>query len=161
MTFIPRPSSYDYQLSFFTDPTSTSLSDGYTVLPQTQVTVIGSPAATINTTTGVITLPNVPCLLSGCLQYYLNTNSNYVDFQWYDVTNSQYIGSKGRLKGKDPNRYMDVYTLSADEEANVIAQNIQVKMIVTDTSSTSAVLEYTSGTLPIYAGRTRLAIYEF
>ena len=161
MTFIPRPPNYDFQLSFFTDPTSTSLSDGYTVLPQTQVTVIGSPSATINTTTGVITLPNVPCLLSGCLQYYLNTNSNYVDFQWYDVTNSQYIGNKARLKGKDPNRYMDTYTLSADEEANAVAQNIQVKMIVTDTSSTSAILEYTSGSLPVYAGRTRLAVYEF
>jgi len=161
MTFIPRPPSYDYNLSFFTDPTSVSLSNSYTVLPQTHVTVVGTPAATLDTSNGIITLPDVPCLLSGCLQYFLNTDSNFVDFQWYDVTNSQYIGNKARLKGKDPDRYMNTYTLSADEEANVIAQNIQVKMIVTETSSTSAVLEYTTGTLPVYAGRTRIAVYEF
>jgi hypothetical protein len=148
-------------LSFFTDPTSTTLSNNYTVLPQTKVSVIGSPASTVNTSTGVITLPNRPCILSGCLQYYLNSTASFVDFQWYDVTNSQFIGNKARLKGRDVVTYLGTYTLSTDEEANAVAQNIDVKMVVVTTSDTSAVLEDTTNPFIAYAGFSRLAVYEF
>lgn len=162
MTHIPKPPTYDYQLSFFTDPTSTFLSNNYTVLPQTKKTVIGSPAATVNTTTGVISLPNRPCLLSACIQYSWDTDSaSYVDFQWYDVTNSQFIGNKARLKGRDVITYLGTYTLSTDEEANAIAQNIDVKLIVVTTSSTSLRLEDANAQYIAYAGFSRLAVYEF
>jgi len=162
MTYISRPPTCDYQLSFFTDPTSTLLSNNYTVLPQTKKTVIGSPASTLNTTTGVISLPDRPCLLSACIQYAWNTqNASFVDFQWYDVTNSQYIGNKARIKGRDVITYLGTYTLSTDEEANAIAQNIDVKLIVVTASSTSLRLEDVNAQFIAYSGFSRLAVYEF
>lgn len=162
MTYFSEPPKFNYNLAFYTQPTTVTLTNNYTVLPQTQVTVVGSPSATLNTSNGIITLPDKPCLLSGCLQYYVSTSTvSYIDFQWYDVTNSQYIGNIARLKGSHIYKYYESETLTTDEEANAIAQNIQVKMVVKTTSNSSAVLEDTSSSYVAYAGRSRLAIYEF
>lgn len=137
---------------------------GFVVKPQSSNTMIGDPETTFNTSTGIITLPDRPCVLNAGLMYYENTNPSppyqYCDFQWYDETNSQYIGNKARLRGYGHDFYYDYETLSCDEQAIAIAQNINVSLKIIAVRHTSLVLDGT-GSQEIYAGSTRFLIYEF
>ena len=92
--------------------------------------LIGSPSTTYNTSNGQITLPDVPCILRAGLAYFKSSGSNaayYIDVQFYDVTNSQYIGSKGRVFGYRSNTYYSSYNLSCDEDAVCVAQNVVIE----------------------------------
>lgn len=97
--------------------------------------LVGQPDSTYTTSTGQIVLPNVPCILKAGLEYKKTSGTNeayYIDVQWYDVTNSQYIGSKARVKGYRPDFYYGSYSLTCDEEAIALAQNITVECRIID-----------------------------
>ena len=145
-------------------------SAGFVVKPQSSSDEMGSPSTTFNTTSGVITLPNRPCVLNAGLMYYDNTSPNpsyqYFDYQWYDETNSQYIGSKARLKGWSPDYYFTYETLSCDEQAIAVAQNINVSLRIIGVSisgglSHAGLIIDGEVSQTIYAGQSRLIIYEF
>ena len=143
---------------------SGTASAGLVLKPQNSNSMMGDPVTTFNTTTGVITLPDRPCVLNAGLMYYDSTNPspfyNYLDFQWYDETNSQYIGSKARQRGFGHDFYFDHESLTCDEQAIAIAQNINVSLRIIAVSHGSMVLDG-SGAQAIYAGKTRFLIYEF
>lgn len=92
--------------------------------------LVGSPDTTYTSSTGRIVLPDTPCILKAGLEFKKTAGSNeayYMDVQWYDVTNTQYIGSKARIKGYRPDIYYGAYDLTCDEEAVAIGQNITVE----------------------------------
>lgn len=88
-----------------------------------------------NSSTGTITLGDKPHFLWGALTYYIGANTGgtitYVTTQWYDVTNSQYIGSKGRLWSYRFDTYVaNSDSIQADESAVAYARNIDVQLHV-------------------------------
>lgn len=98
-------------------------------------TYFKSSSVSYNSSTGTITLGDKPHFLWGSLTYYIGADSGaavtYVTTQWYDLTNSQYIGAKGRLWS----RRFDVYvansdSIQADESAVAYARNIEVQLHV-------------------------------
>ena len=163
MTYINAPTRTDMNIKVLYSCSGTA-SVGFVVKAQSSSDEMGSPSTTFNTTTGVITLPNRPCVLNAGLMYYDNTNPTpsyqYFDYQWYDETNSQYIGSKARLRGWGPDFYYNYETLSCDEQAIAIAQNINVSLRIIAVSHASLIIDGT-GSQDIYAGKSRLIIYEF
>lgn len=135
------------------------------VKPQNSNIMLGNPETTFDTTTGIITLPNRPCVLNAGIMYYEYGSPsppyNYADFQWYDETNSQFIGSKARQRGYGHDYYYDYESLSCDEQAIAIAQNITVSLKIIGVSLANSLPLDGTGSQDVYAGKTRFLIYEF
>lgn len=93
----------------------------------------GASSVSYNATTGTISLSDKPHFLWGALTYYIGVNTGgtitYVTTQWYDVTNSQYIGAKGRLWSYRFDTYVaNSDSIQADESAVAYARNIDVQL---------------------------------
>ena len=103
----------------------------------------------------------------GSITYYGADLGHYVRYRWYDETNSTYIGSYGQNRRLDnAQEYSNLSnTISCDEEAITVAQNIDVRLIITaKVQSGSSGFQYdaTVGTThDVYAGKTKITIYEF
>ena len=164
MTYLAGPTRFDFNCILLKDMSATA-SAGNTIIPSNSETQAGTPATTFNTTTGVITLPNKPCTLQAGIMFYetggYNNDYRYIEYQFYDVTNSQYIGSKGRVIGESITRYLNDVTDSCDETAICVGQNIDVKLILTGLGQTTTPVIDGTGAQDIYAGRSRILIYEF
>ena len=161
MTYINKPFSYPLDIVAFPNCTSALISADSVVKPQTTDSLAGSPQSTINVSDGIITIPNTQCLLIGSIMYKNFDNASYARFRWYDVTNSQYIGAIGQIRGLDPERSSGISgAISCDEEALAIAQNIQVKLVITAVSSNDLYIDG-SHAHGVYVGKTRLLVYEF
>jgi len=162
MTYIKAPFSYPLSIKAFHNCSATALSVNSVIKPQSNETLAGSPQCSITTSSGIISLPNTQCLLIGSVTYRNYDWASYVRYRWYDNTNSQYIGSIGQIRGLDEDRYTSntVGPISCDEEAICIAQNIDVKLVVTGISSNDLYIDG-SHSHDIYAGKTRLLVYEF
>lgn len=96
----------------------------------------GPSSVAYNATTGTISLGDKPHFLWGALTYYIGTSTasqakiiTYFTTQWYDVTNGQYIGAKGRLWSYRFDHYV-LYSdgIQADEAAVAYARNIDVQL---------------------------------
>ena len=165
MTHFNTPFSYPLNVVCFHTCTNTStpIVSSAVIKPQSVESIAGSHSSSMNTTTGIITLPNTQCMLIGSITYRSSDTGSYVRYRWYDTTNSQYIGSIGQSRGLDENRHAANITneISCDEEAIAIAQNINVKLVVTAVSSNNCVLDGDLFNYGIYAGKTKLTIYEF
>jgi len=88
-----------------------------------------------NSSTGTVSLGDKPHFLWGALTYYIGADTpgtiTYVTTQWYDVTNGQYIGAKGRLWSYRFDTYVaNSDTIQADESAVAYARNIEVQLHV-------------------------------
>lgn len=126
--------------------------------------LVGSPSSTYTSSTGRVVLPDVPCILKAGLEYNKTAGTNeayYIDVQWYDVTNSQYIGSKARVKGYRPDYYYSAYSLTCDEEAIAIGQNITVECRIigkagTPNNDQTLVLDNSAS----YSGASRALVME-
>ena len=165
MTHFNTPFSYPLSVVCFHTCTNTStviVADAV-IKPQSTVNIAGKHVSSMNTTSGIITLPNKQCMLIGSITYRSTDQGSYVRYRWYDTTNSQYIGSTGQIRGLDPDRHASNITseISCDEEAIAIAQNINVKLVVTEVSSNNSVLDGDYSGHSQYAGKTKLTVYEF
>lgn len=91
-----------------------------------------SSSVSNNATTGTISLGDKPHFLWGSLSYYNGVNIatvTYVTTQWYDVTNGQYIGAKGRLWAYRLDQYVaNSDSIQSDEAAVAFARNIDVQL---------------------------------
>ena len=163
MTHFNTPFNYPLNVACFHTCAATTISASSVVKPQSVESIAGNHSSSINTTTGIITLPNTQCMLIGSITYRSSDTGSYVRYRWYDTTNSQYIGSIGQIRGLDANRHAANITneISCDEEAIAIAQNINVKLVVTAVSSNNCVFDGDLVNYAIYAGKTKLTIYEF
>lgn len=125
-------------------------------------TQVGSPESTYTASTGRTVLPDKLCILQGSVSYLKSAGPNtniYIDTQWYDVTNSQYIGSKARVWGYRPDLYYGSYSLTCDEESVAIAQNITVELrIITMQVSGQTLVGDNSAS---YSADSRAIIMEF
>ena len=125
-------------------------------------TQVGSPQSTYTASTGRTVLPDKLCVLQGSVSYLKSAGTNaafYIDTQWYDVTNSQYIGSKGRVWGYRPDTYYASYDLTCDEESVAIAQNITVELrIIALVVSNQTLVGDNSAS---YTAESRAIIMEF
>lgn len=170
MTYLNGPFTYPLNIACFHTCAQvflTTSAPGKYTRPLQSATLAGSYSSTIDTSTGIITLPDRPCLVIGSITYFSNSLGHYVRYRWYDETNSTYIGSYGQNRGLDnAQEYSYVNnTISCDEEAITIAQNIDIRLIITAKAQTgSGGMQYdaTVGTTHHpYAGKTKLTIYEF
>lgn len=162
MTYVKAPFSYPLGIKAFHNCTSAVMSSNDTIKPLSLETLAGDPQSSITTSSGIISLPNVQCLLIGSLAYRNTDQASYVRYRWYDVTNSQFIGSIGQIRGLDEDRYTN-YTsgpISCDEECVAIAQNIDVELKVLAVSSNDLYVDG-SHAHDAYGGKTRLLVYEF
>ena len=160
MTYINKPFSYPLDIVAFHNCTSALISADSVVKPQTTDSLAGSPQSTINVSDGIITITNRQCLLIGSIMYKNFDNASYARFRWYDVTNSQYIGALGQIRGLDPIRSFQVSgPISCDEEALAIAQNIQVKLVITAVSSNDLYIDG-SHAHGVYVGKTLTLIHN-
>lgn len=154
----------DMRVLHLSDVTDTITAGGQVVKFTTEADLVGSPTSTYTSSTGQLVLPNVPCVLKAGLEFKKTLGANeayYIDVQWYDVTNSQYIGSKARIKGYRPDTYYSSYSLTCDEEAVALAQNITVECRIIDKQGTPSnnqtmVLDNSAS----YSGESRAIILE-
>ena len=165
MTFLPGPFNYPLNVACFHTCAQVFANVNTVVKPLQATALAGSYSSSINTTTGVITLPDSPCLLVGSITYYSADTGNYIRYQWYDDTNSQYIGSIGQTRGLDASQHAAYIsnTISCDEEAICIAQNINIKLIITAKAGSGSSGEQfdAAHAHAAYAGKTKLTVYEF
>lgn len=168
MTFSTQPYSYPLNIIAFHTPAVEVAYGGSTqtvIKPQQQQVMAGSPQSTINTTTGVITLPNRPCLITGSMMYMDYNNEKWCEVQWWDNTNTQWIGSIGLLPGNDWQRYNDNFAnpLATDEQAISLEQNIQVSLRVKErySANNGMTIDGYHASYSIHGGKTRILIYEF
>ena len=159
MSWIPNR-SIDMRVKQLKSTTQTITAGGQVVVFTATADLCGSPLTTYDSATGRFTLPNTPCILRAGLSYFKSSGTNaayYIDVQFYDVTNSQYIGSKGRVFGYRPNTYYDSYSLSCDEDAVAVAQNIIVECrIIAKGGTQTLVLDNTIN----YSNLSRVIIQE-
>ena len=141
MSWLPNR-SIDMRVKQLKSSTQTITGAGQVVVFTATSDLCGSPSTTYNSSTGRFTLPDTPCILRAGLSYTKTSGSNifYIDVQFYDVTNSQYIGSKGRVFGYRPDVYYSSYNLSCDEDAVAVAQNIEVECRITTVSGGSTLV---------------------
>jgi len=154
--------SINMKVLHLSDVTDTITGAGQIVKFTTSANMSGTPSTSYNSSTGQITLPNVNCVLRAGLEFYKSAGTNeayYIDVHWYDVTNSQYIGSRGRIKGYRPDIYYAAYDLTCDEEAVAVAQNIVVecRIFAIQTSNQTLVLDNAA----TYSGESRALIMEY
>jgi len=166
MTFTNGPFNYPLNIACFHTCAQVNINVGDAAKPLQAAALTGSYSSSINTSTGLITLPNTPCLLVGSITYYSPDSSNSLRYQWYDDTNSQYIGSIGQTRGLDAAQHAAgaVNEIACDEEAICIVQNINVKLIITASHGASVKqFDPTAGTglNDDFAGKTKLMVYEF
>jgi hypothetical protein len=124
-------------------------------------TQVGQVNSTYSSSTGQTVLPNSPCILAGSLAFKKTAGTNaafYADVQWYDVSNSQYIGSIGRTWGYRPSTYYGSYDLTCDEEAIAVAQNITVELRIIGKGGTQTLVGDNDVS---YSSASRAIIMEF
>ena len=129
MSWLPNR-SIDMRVKQLKSSTQVITGAGQVVVFTATADLCGSPSTTYDAVTGRFTLPNKPCILRAGLSYAKTGGTNsayYIDVQFYDVTNAQYIGSKGRVFGYRPDIYYAYHDLSCDEDAVAVAQNIVVE----------------------------------
>ena len=164
MTYIAGPQKYDFNTILLKDMSAT-MTAGNTIIPSNSENFAGTPVTTFNTSTGVISLPNRPCILTAGLMFYETggyaNNYRFIEYQWYDVTNSSYIGNKARIVGESVTRYLNNITQGFDESAIAIGQNISVKLVLTALGNTSSPVIDGTGAQDDYAGRSHILIHEF
>ena len=165
MTYTAGPQRYNFNCILLKDMSAT-MSAGNTIIASNSEDFAGNPQTTFNTSTGVITLPNRPCTLTAGMQVYeksgiYNNSYRYIEYQWYDVTNSAYIGNKARVVGESISRYLASVSEGFDESAIAIGQNIDVKLVLTALGNTTTPVIDGTGAQQNYAGRSRILIYEF
>jgi hypothetical protein len=154
--------SIDMRVLHLSDVTDTITGAGQIVKFTTSANLTNTPSATYNSTLGQVTLPDVQCVLRAGLEYNKSAGSNsayFIDVQWYDVTNTQYIGSKARVKGYRPDIYYTAYDLTCDEEAIAVAQNVIVecRIITLQVSNQVLILDNAA----TYSGESRALIMEY
>lgn len=92
----------------------------------------GTSSVSYNATTGTVSLGDKPHFLWGALVYHVGATGGvptYMTAQWYDVTNSQYIGARGRLWSYRLDAYIaNSDSIQADESAVAYARNIDVQL---------------------------------
>lgn len=138
MTWLPNR-SIDMRVKQLKSSTQSISGAGQVVVFTATADLCGSPQTTYDSATGRFTLPDTPCILRAGLSYEKTSGANdgyYIDVQFYDVSNSQYLGSKGRVFGYRPDVYYSAYSLSCDEDAVAVAQNIVVECRIIAKSGT-------------------------
>lgn len=165
MTYFNAPFNYPLNIVCFHTSTETSKKNASSVVkPQSTASLAGNHSSTIDTSTGIITLPNTQCMLIGTINYLSTVNYNYARYRWYDTTNSQFIGSIGQIRGPDANRHNAYISnpISCDEEAVAIAQNINVKLVITAVSTNNTItLDSDYQNYQRFSGKTKLIVFEF
>ena len=152
----------DMRVLHLSDVTDTITGGGQIVEFTNSSNMIGVPASTYNSSNGQITLPDVQCVLRGGLEYFKSSGSNsdyYIDTQWYDVTNSVYIGSKSRIKGYRPDVYYNAHSLTCDEECIAVAQNVVVELRIIALGITNQTLVLDNAAT--YSGESRAIVMEY
>jgi hypothetical protein len=85
--------------------------------------------------------------------------SSYMTYQWYDVTNSQYVGIKGYIAGSyNINEGRTSGTVADEKALFVTNQNNTYELRILDAVGLSNVDETDTGE---YAGRARCFIWRF
>ncbi len=142
---------------------SGSLVNGASVDWLSSADLVGSPASTLDTSNGQITIPNTPCIALAGLCYGVapaDYGASYADYQWYDVNAAQFVGSIGRLWGDRSSLYYASNTLSCDEEAKAIVQNTIIELRIVAISSTGTLTYDGVGSSSAHAFSTSRAIIE-
>lgn len=163
MTYFAGPTRYNFNTLFLKDMGGSNITTGNYVVPTSSDTLAGSPQTTFSTTTGLISLPNRPCVLTAGLYYFegsLNDSYSYLEYQWYDNTNSQPLGNKARVVSLRLKHYVNNVTQSYDESAIAYAQNIDVYLKITaNTTDTNTVLD--GGQSDERSIKSKIVIHEF
>lgn len=163
MTYLAGPTRFDFNTILLKTMGSTTVSTGNYVIPSASDTLAGSPQTTFSTSTGLITLPNRPCILTAGLYYFAGTvpdSYDYLEYQWYDNTNSLALGNKARVVGLRLKNYVNNVTQSFDESAITYAQNISVYLKITaNTTGSGTVLD--GGQTDDRSIKSKIVIYEF
>ena len=107
------------------------------------------------------TIPNdsKSYILNACLTSNIGTSNSHAIYQWYDVTNSQYVGIKGKISG--------TYNLNEGRSGSVVAN--ESSMFVTNQNNTYElrIVSYANITnideadASNYSGRARCCIWRF
>jgi len=159
MSWLPNR-SIDMRVKQLKSTTQTVTGSNQVVVFTATADLCGTPSTSYDSSTGRFTLPDKPCILRAGLAYFKSSGTNaayYIDVQFYDVTNSQYIGSKGRVFGYRPDIYYASYDLSCDEDAVAVAQNIVVECrIIGKGGSQTLLLDNTVS----YSNESRVIIQE-
>lgn len=91
--------------------------------------------------------------------YYDGGNNPYVTYQWYDVTNSQYVGIKGKVSGHRNMHEGRVSGTVSDEKAIFVTnQNNTYELRILESSGINDIDDSDQGD---YAGRARCCIWRF
>ena len=91
--------------------------------------------------------------------FYATGDNPYVTYQWYDVTNSQYVGIKGKVTGANNIHEGRVSGTVADEKAIFVTnQNDTYELRILQSAGIDDIDESNIGD---YAGRARCCIWRF
>lgn len=91
--------------------------------------------------------------------YYAAGSDAYVTYQWYDVTNSQYVGIKGNVTGtKNMNEGRVSNTVSDEKAIFVTNQNNTYELRILQSTGIDDIDDSSSGS---YSGRARCCIWRF
>ena len=108
------------------------------------------------------TIPNdsKTYVLNACLTSNKgSTVDTYLIYQWYDVTNSQYVGTKGKVSGAYNQNEGRSGSVVANESAIFVTnQNNIYELRITSYLNTTSVDDSLTGN---YAGRARCCIWRF
>lgn len=107
------------------------------------------------------TLPNdsKTYVLNACLTSNSGTSNSHAIYQWYDVTNSQYVGIKGKISGAYNMNEGRSGTVVANESAVFVTnQNNTYELRIISYASISNIDQSNTGD---YAGRARCCIWRF
>tara|TARA_Y100001973_G_scaffold41146_1_gene61455 strand:- start:199 stop:690 length:492 start_codon:yes stop_codon:yes gene_type:complete len=163
MTYFAGPTRFNFNTILLKTMGSTTVGLGNYVKFTESETLAGSPETTFTSSTGLITLPNKPCILTAGLYYSegaVPDTYGYLEYQFYDATNSQAIGNKARVVSLRLKNYINNVTQSYDESAIVYAQNINVYLKITANQTQSGTTldgSQSNGR----AIKSKIVIYEF
>jgi hypothetical protein len=107
------------------------------------------------------TIPNdsKTYVLNACLTSNSGTSNSHAIYQWYDVTNSQYVGTKGKISGAYNMNEGRSGTVVANESAMFVTnQNNTYELRIISHASITNIDESNTGN---YAGRARCCIWRF
>ena len=91
--------------------------------------------------------------------YWASGSNPYVIYQWYDVTNSQYVGIKGNITGSLNIHEGRVSGVVADEKAIFVTnQNNTYELRILESAGVNDIDDSDIGD---YAGRARCCIWRF
>lgn len=163
MTYFAGPTRFNFSTILLKTMGSTTVATGNYVKFTQSDTLAGSPQTTFSSSTGLITLPNRPCIITAGLYYAegaVPDTYGYLEYQFYDNTNSQALGNKARVVSLRLKNYVNNVDQSYDESAIAYAQNISLYLKITDDQTqTGTTLDgaQTDGR----AIKSKITIYEF